>query len=631
MPNFALSKLVWVMLPLILVGAVVGFLAWRARLPSRAVLNAAFSLLLTVYLLATAGLGIFWVANQHLPVFDWHYTFGYAMLILVVVHLGFNFRMLLHTFKRRKLVVRPAAPLPTGAAVPPRRPWLGALGLMGFLSLVGGAYWVGLRHGRTELRVVLGGAGTAPNQASAVVSAAEAAAQANLGVVQVFHEFSSHSRSGLFRRAASTDWGARPAPFKLIAGQQVLPLPPPLAGATPNMLLSLQGLHTLLWHTAGVRVEQGGVVFRTAPSSGALFAAEFYLAVRAQPTLPAGLWHYRADTQSLVLLQAGELDTTLLPEQAPAALVVTAIWRRSGHKYGDRTYRYVLADLGHALENLRQVAQALGGTATLLPRFDELALAERLRVAEVDEGVLAHVLLHPQPVVLVPGSGPVATPLASEKPQGLTHAVHLATSLRGSGMPPRLVPALDVLPLPHDPLPLIAARQSLRRYTKRALSQAALLQVLRAMDSPARQLSDAVRIHVVTQAVLGLEPAAWRWSGGTLQLSRSHGRDLRQRSRAAALDQDVMGDAAAVFVLGIDRATFAADPAGLARGYRHAFIEAGLVGERLYLQAQALGLGVCAVGAFYDDEALDLVAVDAQKEWLVHFAALGMTASGHTS
>jgi len=86
----------------------------------------------------------------------------------------------------------------------------------------------------------------------------------------------------------------------------------------------------------------------------------------------------------------------------------------------------------------------------------------------------------------------------------------------------------------------------------------------------------------------------------------------------------VIGDAAAVFVLTIDRAAFAADPLGPARGYRHAFLEAGLVGERVYLEAAARGLGACAVGAFYDDEAAGLVGVDPVREWVVHFAALGV-------
>ena len=65
-------------------------------------------------------------------------------------------------------------------------------------------------------------------------------------------------------------------------------------------------------------------------------------------------------------------------------------------------------------------------------------------------------------------------------------------------------------------------------------------------------------------------------------------------------------------------------PSGPARGYRHAFLEAGLVGERIYIEAGARGLGVCAVGAFYDAEAAALVAIDPDHEWVVHFAALGV-------
>jgi hypothetical protein len=74
-----------------------------------------------------------------------------------------------------------------------------------------------------------------------------------------------------------------------------------------------------------------------------------------------------------------------------------------------------------------------------------------------------------------------------------------------------------------------------------------------------------------------------------------------------------------VFAPSIDRAALAADPLGPARGYRHAFLDAGLVGERIYLEAGARGLG-----AFYDDEAAAAVAVDTAPEWVVHFAALGV-------
>ena len=44
------------------------------------------------------------------------------------------------------------------------------------------------------------------------------------------------------------------------------------------------------------------------------------------------------------------------------------------------------------------------------------------------------------------------------------------------------------------------------------------------------------------------------------------------------------------------------------------------------LAGQALGGGVCAVGAFYDDEAAALIGADPAREWVVHFAALGWPA-----
>jgi nitroreductase len=49
-----------------------------------------------------------------------------------------------------------------------------------------------------------------------------------------------------------------------------------------------------------------------------------------------------------------------------------------------------------------------------------------------------------------------------------------------------------------------------------------------------------------------------------------------------------------------------------------------MVGERIYLEAGTRGLGTCAVGAFYDDEAAALLAIDPAREWVVHFAALGI-------
>ncbi len=231
---------------------------------------------------------------------------------------------------------------------------------------------------------------------------------------------------------------------------------------------------------------------------------------------------------------------------------------------------------------------------------------------------------------------------------GVTEAVHRATSLRVAGEGETALPgpaaaravvpgsfAAPPLALPrpvrstYDPLPVIAARRSVRRYRARPLPLEALSELLDAMSRPAALLSGAVRLHVVAHAVQGLAAGAWRYDAAMHALRASASgvpAAERRRTRAAALDQDAAADAAAVIVIAIDRAAFATDAMGAARGYRHAFLEAGMAGERLYLRAGSLGLGVCAVGAFYDDEAAALIGVDQEGEWVVHFATLGWPA-----
>jgi len=625
-----MNKLAWVLAPLLLAALVVAVLAWRGRLPGRAMLNAWSSLLLLVYLGTTAGLGIFWVANQHLPVFDWHYVFGYATLLLLVLHLAFNFRALWAHLRRR-----PAAPL-AGAG---RRPVAGALALAGLGLGIGGAYWLGLRHGRTELRI---GANASPG------------GDMGMALIEAFHEHSSHSRAGVLRRAPATDWGGAPAPFKVSRNRPLVALPPAwrrVPGQAPAF--HAQALSTLLWHAAGVTAERGGLQLRAAPSSGALFATELYVMSRRIGGLPAGLWHHDVPGGGLRTVAMGlpPAVASALPDGAAGAIVATAVFRRSGHKYGDRTYRYVLADLGHLLENLRAAAAALGVPLVLARGFDESRLAQALGIDEREEGVLALAWLY-EPGIgslgridAVPARMRAVTPPAAET-LAITEAVHLATSLRAAGEGENPPPATAASPIVHgplmapgvalprpvraayDPLPVIAARRSVRRYRATPLRLETLSELLDAMARPAALLSGAVRLHVVAHAVQGLAAGAWRYDAAmhALRASASGVPAERRRTRAAALDQDAAGDAAAVIVMAIDRSAFAADAMGAARGYRHAFLEAGMLGERLYLQAAALGLGVCAVGAFYDDEAAALIGVDPQREWVVHFATLGWVA-----
>ena len=254
-----MPKLAWVLIPLAAYAAALAVLSWRGRTPARLALNVHTSLLLLAYLLATAGLGIFWVANQQLPVFDWHYLFGYATLVLVAVHLVFNLPIVIRWLARKQPKPQPAQ------AGGPRLVGQAAL----LAAAFGLAYFIGTRHSGEEL----------PAQ---VTAGRDSIPQATQAVIE-YHAFSSASRSNVFMRAPGVEWGAPPQSFKRYQTRSIA-----LSRGTPDgsslgaMLrgpargpgqLDLKELGQMLYLSAGITERRGGNALRAAPSSGALFPA----------------------------------------------------------------------------------------------------------------------------------------------------------------------------------------------------------------------------------------------------------------------------------------------------------------------------------------------------------------------
>jgi SagB-type dehydrogenase family enzyme len=612
-------KILWVLLPLLGYAVAIAVLAWR-RPPSRLALNVQTSLLLLVYLLTTASLGLFWVANQQLPVFDWHYLFGYATLLLVALHLVFNLPLVLHWLRQPR--AKPAFPERQRS----RRLALGKpLALAIALAL---AFFIGTRQGGGE--PALQWRDTAP--AGATTGATDAVIR--------YHEYSSQSRSSVFQRAPGVEWGEPPPVFKRYPERQHVALARGSPGghalsdvlrtAAPRMQrLQLRELGEILYLAAGVTQRRGGNALRAAPSSGALFPSELYVLARTIDGLPAGLYHYDPQQHRLDLLGPAPSAAALGAPQAEGAdalVLLSAIFRRTGYKYRNRAYRYAVADAGHLLENLRLAAHAAGMQARLLARFDEMRAASALGIDGVEEGVLG--VMDLRQAAAGSTASPLVAPLtpvppAADSAIGVTGMVQRATSLQ---LPP--APAVAdsmVLPPPqpaardlHD---TILHRRSQRRFRAEPVPLAALSSLLSDIALPP-QLSAAIRINLVVSRVAGLAPGVYRYLPPN-QLQRVRGGDFAAAAQSAALSQDVIGDAAVVLVLSAEREALLAEGA---RGYRHGFLEAGMLGERWLLGAVARGLAACPVGAFYDDEAAALIGVDPHREWVLHFAALGWPA-----
>ena len=59
------------------------------------------------------------------------------------------------------------------------------------------------------------------------------------------------------------------------------------------------------------------------------------------------------------------------------------------------------------------------------------------------------------------------------------------------------------------------------------------------------------------------------------------------------------------------------------RGYRYFFLDAGHVCQNLYLAAEAIDCGVCAIAAFSDDAVNEFLRIDGEEQFSIYLATVG--------
>jgi len=141
--------------------------------------------------------------------------------------------------------------------------------------------------------------------------------------------------------------------------------------------LTLQEVSQLLWAAQGITDPSGK---RTAPSAGALYPLEVYIVVGDVEDIVKGVYKYEPQQHELVKVLAGEqrkaLAKAALDQQSVAQgaidIVITAIYKRTTGKYGDRGVRYVHMEAGHAAQNVYLQAVALNlGTVSIGAFYDD--------------------------------------------------------------------------------------------------------------------------------------------------------------------------------------------------------------------------------------------------------------------
>jgi SagB-type dehydrogenase family enzyme len=165
--------------------------------------------------------------------------------------------------------------------------------------------------------------------------------------------------------------------------------------------LTLAEVGQILWAAQGITHPDG---YRTAPSAGALYPLEVYLVAGDVTDLPPGVYRYRPLKHELIPVQSGELRAPLCAaslgqesiEEAPAVVVITAVYERTARKYGQRARRYVHIEVGHAAQNVYLQAAADGLATVIVGAFHDEKVQSVLGLPADHEPLALMPLGHPR-------------------------------------------------------------------------------------------------------------------------------------------------------------------------------------------------------------------------------------------
>jgi SagB-type dehydrogenase family enzyme len=171
----------------------------------------------------------------------------------------------------------------------------------------------------------------------------------------------------------------------------------------------------------------------------------------------------------------------------------------------------------------------------------------------------------------------------------------------------------------------IKQRRTTRSFTSRALSLNQLSQLLwsasgiteangykRAAPSAGALYPMDVYVVVGPNCVPPIEAGVYHYVPGDHQLSEVSKGEMRSSVARAALSQMWMSDAPLTIVITAEykRATVKYGQ----RGIKYALIEAGHIGQNIFLQAQSLDLEAGIVGAFHDAAIIEAIHIPAAHE-----------------
>ncbi len=495
-----------------------------------------------------------------------------------------------------------------------------------------------------------------------------------------YHNRTKHSLERYAKGPESIDWEDQPDQFRRFSGCEIITLPKPGAElgplfadldnpeTIPSKPLNITNAGLLLELAFGLSAwKQFGPsrwALRCNPSSGNLHPTEAYLISTGNGFIKSGVYHYVSHDHSLE--QRCRFSDNL-PDFGILIGLSSIHWREAW-KYGERAFRYCQHDIGHALGALRYAAATLGWSVELLAEWSDNDIAKLLGLDRDDFKKLEHE--SPDIICRI-------NTQSDTVPLGIKALLETAQSGAWFGKADSLRayhmykwPVIDeVSTAASKPQTVEPERQAVRRQLIKSSCPTTATQIIRQRRSaqqfdgkmPPMPITDFYRIlaavmpttaafelwrwppkihlFIFVHRVEGLAPGIyalprhnnafeqlqaatladfdWQKVSEAIPLYHLHSGDCRQIAKTLSCHQPIASDSA--FSLGMV-AEFGETIEAAPWLYRRLLWECGLIGQTLYLEAEAAGIRGTGIGCYFDDSVHEILGIKSDKfQSLYHF------------
>jgi len=178
----------------------------------------------------------------------------------------------------------------------------------------------------------------------------------------------------------------------------------------------------------------------------------------------------------------------------------------------------------------------------------------------------------------------------------------------------------------------IANRRSQRDFTGETMSLAELSHLLYYSSgvtdkrhglraAPSAGATYPIEVYIIANNIEDLAKGTYHYIISSHELELLREGDFRNEMAKAALQERMFKQANVIVVLSaVSQRT---QQRYRERAQRYICFEAGHIAQNAYLAATSLGLGACAIGAFYDDEFNRLLGLDGRNESVLYVIAVG--------